>query len=712
MILLLFSLFMSYEYKSSWFVRGLYGWGFATEDTLLFAASAYGVDIINVANPARPTFVSSIMTPGLACGVDANHNLLCVCDDYAGVRIFDISNPALPMELGHIDSPGLATMIVIRDTIAYLADDWYGLRIINISNPSNPVEIGSYDTPGRAIWLDVADTLAYISDDYNGLLILNVREPSNPQFVGQWQNPNLAYIWTVDVIDTLLYVSGTYLVVPQLKRFMVLNVSDPARPSYISGVSLPEPAMGFVILDTIAFVSDQSSGLRVINIANPLNMYEITHIPGFHYYNLTGSDSLLFTAYSTYGTLNDHCIKIYNVSKPDSITPIGQYLPGPYIPDVALDGSTLFVLLTREYTQVMAFNCTEPESILFIDSLTLIPGASFGYLYYDPPYIFVGHGDHWSIAEFVNNSLQFRSTVNTPARILVRNNNYLFTGDVSIKFGFRAYDISNPFSPQIIDSLPIRCEDIVINGPYAYAIFSQRLYVLKIEDSHNLSVVCSLNTGHHSRKIIKYQSYLIIGNGNGYLQIVDISQPTNPQIINTISTPRSYNYDLVINDSLLFVAAGDRAGVYVYNITNPVIPILEDSCDTPGFAENIAVGDDYLFVADWVCLGLIKGLSTGIAEYTTSATKKILKIYPNPFSDCLNIEMVSPQKQNHVVINLYDALGRLVRNINEVSIGSMPRIIWDGRDEAKRPVPPGVYFIQVINGEDRKTTINKVVKIK
>ncbi len=710
MIWLLLSLFMSYEYKASWFVRGLYGWDFAIEDTLLFATSAYGVDIFNVVDAAHPTLISSIMTPGLTFGVDVNHNLLCICDDYAGVRIFDIGNPALPMELGHLDSPGLATMIVIRDTIAYLADDWCGLRIINISDPSSPVEIGSYDTPGRAIWLDVADTLVYLSDDYKGLVILNVRDPTNPQVVGNWINPNLSYVWTVDVIDTLLYVSGEYLVVPQLKHFFVLNVSNPATPIYISGVSLPEPPFGFMILDTIAFVCDQSSGVRVINIANPLNMYEITHIPGFHYYNPTGSDSLLFTAYSSYGTLNDNCIKIYNVSKPDSIAPIGQYFPGPFILDVALDGNTLFLLATKEYTQVMAFNCTEPESILLIDSLTLIPVSSFGYLYYDHPYIFVGHGGHWSIVEFINNSLQFRSTVNTPAEILVRNNNYLFTGNGSSDFGFRAYDISNPFSPQIIDSLPIRCRDIVIIGPYAYAIFSELLYVIKIEDPHNLSVICSLNTGHDSKKIVKCQSYLIIGNQDWCLQIVDISQPTNPQIVNVISTPYSENYDLVMNDSLLFVASRVNVGIHFYNITNPVMPILVDSCDTPAFACNIAVGHDYLFVADWLCLGLIKGLSPGIAEHNGSATIKIHKIYPNPFSDCLNIEMISPQEQNYGVI-IYDVLGRLVRNINEISIGAIPHIIWDGRDEAQRPVPPGVYFIQIINTENRKTKINKVVKI-
>ncbi|MEO0184776.1 MAG: T9SS type A sorting domain-containing protein [candidate division WOR-3 bacterium] len=710
MVWLLISLFMSYEYKSSWFVRGIYGWDFAIKDSLLFATSGYGVDIINFANPTSPTLVSNIMTPGWPYGVEVNNNLLCVCDDYAGVKIYDISNPALPMELGHIDSPGSATMIVIRDTFAYLADDWCGLRIINISNPYNPVEIGSYDTPGRAIWLDVADTLAYISDYYNGLLILNVREPSNPQFVGQWQNPNLSYIWAVDVIDTLLYVTGQYLVVPQLKHFMVLNVSNPTTPSYVYGITFPEPPDGMVIRDTIAFVCDQTSGIRIVNIANPFNMFEITHIPGFYYNNLTAHNPLLFTANSTYGNLNDHCIKIFDISNFNNITPIGQYNPGPFIEDVCLEANTLFVLAVKEYANIMAFSCVVPESLTFIDSL-ILPSGSRGCLVYEPPYLYVGHGDRLSILKFNNNAFQHIVSLNSPVDAVVPQNTFLFTGTEVLPYGFRSYNITNPFLPQLIDSLPIRCTDMAIVDRFAYVAYGNKLYVVNIENPYNLFVACSLNTGQYSQKIVKYQSYLIIGNQNWCLQIVDISQPTNPQIIDTISTPQSYNYDIVINDSLLFVATGDKRGVLVYNITNPVIPVLVDSCDTPGFAQNIAVGDDYLFVADWLCLGLIKRNSTAIAEYYANATKKKFKIYPNLFSDCLNIEIISSQKQSHVVLNVYDALGRLVRNINGVSIGAMPSIIWDGRDGAKRPVPPGVYFIQIMNSEDRKTIINKVVKI-
>ncbi len=714
---LLLLLVTTCEYKNSWLVSGIYGWGFAIKDTLLVVTSAYGADIINIANPDDPKLISNIMTPGLSFDVKIQNNLVFICDDYAGLRIFDISNPAIPVALGYIDTPGLASAIFVRDTIAYLADDWEGLRIINVSNPLNPVELGFFDTPGRAICVDVVDTLAYVSDYNKGLIILNIKNPANPQFVSQWYNNNLGSIDAIDVKDTLVFVTGSYLVVPQIKQFFVLNVADPANPFYVSGISLPQPpTYGFVIKDTIAFVCAQTAGIRVINIANPLNMHEITNIPGYHYNNLAICDTLLFTAYDSY-TMRDHRLRVYDVSRLDTIHTIGQLFTKPYVRRVCVDNNTLFVLTFKEYTEIIAFDCTNPESILFLDSIVLVSPTD-GCLYVELPYIFVG-GGCLSILEFINNSFQHIFSIPRQTDAIVKKDNYLFAGTEYPPYGLYIYDITNPFSPQIVDSLSRRCDDIIIIDTFAYIVSLQWLYGINIANFQNISLVCSLNTNHYPQTIAKVPPYIIVGNGDWSIQVIDVSQPTNPQIVNDINTPDG-NYHCIVSDSLLFVANSTH-GLSIYDISNPVSPVLIDSCDTPAWCNFIAQTGNYVYVADEVCLGLIKFSNLCIVEDNLQFIKDKPIAYPNPFVHTTNISVPVTWGSQMISLCIYDVTGRLVNRFNDLTSAQgrstmgenhQSAITWNGCDDNGRIVPAGTYFVTMTNHHSKEFVCQKVIKVE
>ena len=101
-----------------------------------------------------------------------------VADNLSGLRVIDVSNPALPSEVGSIDTPGTARSVSVVGGLAYVADGAEGFRVIDVSNPAVPVEIASIDTPSLANGVSVVGDLAYVADTVSGLRVIQaVPEP-------------------------------------------------------------------------------------------------------------------------------------------------------------------------------------------------------------------------------------------------------------------------------------------------------------------------------------------------------------------------------------------------------------------------------------------------------------------------------------------------------------------------------------------------------
>ena len=87
----------------------------------------------------------------------------------AGLRIVDISDPANPTFIGAQSSRGLALGVALDGAIAYLADGV--LRAIDIASPTAPFETASLDTAGEA-WDVAVDDLVYVADGRGGLAVV------------------------------------------------------------------------------------------------------------------------------------------------------------------------------------------------------------------------------------------------------------------------------------------------------------------------------------------------------------------------------------------------------------------------------------------------------------------------------------------------------------------------------------------------------------
>jgi hypothetical protein len=86
---------------------------------------------------------------------------------------------------------------------------------------------------------------------------------------------------------------------------------------------------------------------------------------------------------------------------------------------------------------------------------------------------------------------------------------------------------------------------------------------------------------------------------------------------------------------------------------------------------------------------------TGIKDHTQTPTFSLYPPAPNPGSGRVEFRFKLPSASD-VSIGIYDVRGRRVRmdRIGEVGIGEQ-RYLFDGRDEAGRLVPSGVYFVRL-----------------
>jgi flagellar hook assembly protein FlgD len=64
-----------------------------------------------------------------------------------------------------------------------------------------------------------------------------------------------------------------------------------------------------------------------------------------------------------------------------------------------------------------------------------------------------------------------------------------------------------------------------------------------------------------------------------------------------------------------------------------------------------------------------------------------------------------------VALTVYDVLGRRVRTLVKAALpAGTHRVAWSGRDEAGRPVAPGVYFLRLEALGEART--GKVVRLR
>ncbi len=171
-------------------------------------------------------------------------------------------------------------------------------------------------------------------------------------------------------------------------------------------------------------------------------------------------------------------------------------------------------------------------------------------------------------------------------------------------------DISDPGRPAVVGGIDESCSRVVTSGNNAFVVGGD-LMILNIADPHDPQVVGTVAGPADDVAISGDLAFIVDGGNPGILSVVDISDPTAPMAVGSVGLSDGSSwppFSVTISGDHAFIAGG---GLDIVDITDPVNPEVAGHLDVPGELNAIAVAGDCAYVLTHQTLHVI-----GIADPT------------------------------------------------------------------------------------------------
>ncbi|MEE9553516.1 MAG: hypothetical protein V3W18_04390 [candidate division Zixibacteria bacterium] len=652
-----------YEYSPA---RG--GYEFHISGDLLYAACGNGgMDIIDISDPLNINLVTNWTVNSQLNDIYIVDNIVFIAMMSAGLYIVDVSQPGDPVVLGHYPYTNHFHMIhiVVSGDYAYVGGDgsfgWEGIKIFDISNLEDPTVLNEIQMPFPRDLL-LRDDMIFIAHN-DGLMIVDITDPLSPDIISDLPT---------DDFSLGLFLEGDLaFVANRFSGMSIVDISDPYNPAFLANYDTDAEAVNVLQNGYYTYLVDEDiylhpgsldilwyphldsgavSGIITNEISELLENVAVSVInapmkdssdidgsyllEGFYTaeYDISFSHSYyrdtvvtgvaIESGLMTYRDVIMGYPPLADVGSSAILSPIDSVLEGaPYYPVTEITNfgynSQTFDLVFEIYDSqtndlvftdiTSAYNipATTIDTITFAESFT--PGHATTY---DLVSYSVLSGDENALndtATAVCHSYRIYPLVEEMSATAVSDlvmdvdvsNNYAFL----CRGGLNVFDVSDPVNPIAVAALPLDCYSICIEGDYAYLLSNQptnRLEIVDISDPTDpfVSGFCDIYITHGSpfcdlfvRGDYAYVSDLYYG-----LQIIDVSDRTNPLFV-TFYEPQDDLYSAFVRDDYAYLSVG-QYGVEILDISIPENPLFVGSYDTPGIAYRTFVERDYAYVAD------------------------------------------------------------------------------------------------------------------
>jgi hypothetical protein len=558
----------------------------------------------------------------------------------------------------------------------YVAVDDQGIAIVDVSSLDSPQLLNLFPTAGRVFGLEVRSDTVYAAMGSEGLEIYDCRISTNPQLLGTLSGFNFR---SLRLQDSLLFATEV------AEGLLVFDVSDPTMPFSVGELSLTGQHYGLALDRSreVAVVCSFDGGLHLVDVSVPNDPVLDTTIQIFLAWAVDLGDSLAYVA-----TWNDsvHVIDLASHEEVGSFG-FGEVDVVPY--DISLGND--YGALAGYLGSWWVFDIADPSSPLITDYD--VRGGYCEVVATSQDWIVIGR--HGGKLEFfpTGDSLiptRWTSTADWPRDLEIHNDTlYVAEGWEGLVF----YDISGADEVNLISRLAFDSAHVwalEVDSGFAYlACGKSGLIVVDLSDPVNPSEVARLAFGVRALSILKDGDTVFVGLEGSGIQLVDVSDPEIPGLLNLNPTAGTV-LDMLVRDSLLYTAqapegaviyvlsdwrvlsslpsehftfsldlsndvlfiADGAAGIFAYDVSNPGHPHRLGSLNTCGEARDIVSVGDTLLIADGYD-GFMKVLflNLGVKESAPSLICAI-EIWPNPVVSTLHFS-------RSVDAALYDALGRL-----------------------------------------------------
>ena len=495
---------------------------------------------------------------------------------------------------------GMSYHEVSGDYLYYPNSTSDNLEIYDISNPSNvsATPIGSVSTQGaNPRYVALQGNYAYVSNySANTISVIDISNPTNPAFVATT---------TASTNPSAIAVQGTnaYVLHVGSNLMYVYDISDPADPTQVGsldlGYNIDSNYEQKIIADgRYVYTIHDDNYLRIIDVESPANptIVATQYIAGNTNGSLAVSGKHIFTdtydgdfrSYEMAGTEINALIA--HTAKFGDIQTLGDAYFGNR---VRINGilSVGNQGIHSEGRLSVSATSTLEDTIPQITNTYDLGTASREWRN-----LFLGGGlyTHDINVTPAASSITETTSVNLSGSGSLRGmdvvGDFAYVSDVGTNI-FKIYDVADKDNPVEVGSLNTGygLGTVIVDGNYAYVNATDRAIVIDITSSTNPTIVG--NTGaiggiNPTYDLYKKGDYLYFpDNQNAQVDIVDISDPTNPTFVKSVSTtnPKTItgygDYVYVIN---IYVANNP---VSVVDISEPENAFLVGTIDTSDTGE-------------------------------------------------------------------------------------------------------------------------------
>jgi hypothetical protein len=686
-----------------------YSLGMSPDGDLVFVGSGGGIYITDVSNPISSGILSEVRTRSLidACTYDPVNKRLYVCAYFSGIEIWDLSDLYNPVRMCRIPTePYPRSGVAYSGNYLFFTTN-YTIWSYDISDPYHPA-LASQLYLGNSLIseLYMKGNIIYITSSSQGLKLIDVSDPLNLQLIH-------AYSY---IVGYKFDISGDYLyAVKTTGELTILNISDSLNVNVVSSINLSGYPFEVAVFNNTAYVAKGGTdgGLHVVDVSDPATPVPISLYSG-DYQFIKGSGNYVYLT-------RNSIFSILDVTDPSSVQYVSGYAIPGFVEDVAVSGNYAYTG-SNGFRVIDISDSTHPVQKGYADVTgDLVETAGSSLVVYCP----------YSMT--ANNTVHIMDVSNPHYPVSMSSYTCpAMTWDLKVRDtlayiacwwdGVRIFNFADPSNLTQISHVMgwtqggiagvdwCYAQSLDIEGNYLYIVDygpfptddTYGLYIIDISDPSNPFLLNRFTgiTSHASDMAVK-DGVVYIADGNGGVEAVDVTDPMNPSVLGYLSLPDGAT-GIKTDGKYAYVSDYILGGIQVIDITDPTALLIAGYYKPSGcFALNVDYNNGYIYIADGLAGIQIyrNSLITPVAVKQENAAINNFRLdqnYPNPFNPATKIKYSIPKSSN-VVIKVFDVLGKEVTTlVNEYKPAGTYELTWNAA--SADGLPSGVYFYQLRAG--------------
>lgn len=535
------------------------------------ASSGAGCHVLDISDPASPRQVGAT-GPTLNGSAKFIGNFAYVATGNSGLVVLDMSNPLNPKRVGGFDTAGSASDVAVAGNYAYLVETLSIsnglLHAIDISDPKHPVAVGTHPINARALNVEVSGDHALVlgwpflwdQGDQWTLDCFDIGTPSQPKRAGQIQRAG--YLADSPSYGRMV-VSGDYAYISALHYDLnyasveVVDLRDPANPQWVAAFKANSRTGSLAVSGDKLYLAktslDGRSGLDILDISNPATIRRLAFYPGeVNGVAVVGTQAVL---------ANNGRVEFLDVSTPSSPQRISSWMPPSGAMDVAHKGNLAYLVGPIGLTTYLnILDTSDPAKPQPVGGLSVNGWTQRIKLLGNYAYIVTEQGLH--VVDVTDPKAPRKTGAVAPQqafRDIAFSGDYAFLAD--LEAGVQLLTITNAASPRRLATLLAGSAEPVYGvctssdlafvwtriypqgPPYEW---SGTVNILDISNPRNAVTLSSYLTtgmlvravaaGNHLYLAKRYKQDADRGWWGGMLEILDVSDPSNPYMISQYET--------------------------------------------------------------------------------------------------------------------------------------------------------------------------------